>query len=177
MSKEPTIWLVLDRAAGDLEGQVYRAFRARILSGALPAGAPLPSTRSLAQALGLARSTVVAGYDRLAAEGYLRAARGSATRVAPLSPVPEEAARIARHHRRQWSRLPIRRGSCRCGPACRISMPFPTRSGRDACLPAPARCEFTTWAMPTSRACRCCAKPCSITCAAPAPWSPIRRKW
>lgn len=89
MSKEPTTWLMLDRAAGDLEGQVYRAFRARILSGSLPAGAHLPSTRSLAQALGLARSTVVAGYDRLAAEGYLRATRGSATRVAPLPPVPE----------------------------------------------------------------------------------------
>ncbi|NKJ42061.1 PLP-dependent aminotransferase family protein [Novosphingobium sp. SG720] len=92
MAIEPTTWLVLDRAVGDLEGQIYRAFRARILGGALQAGAPLPSTRALAAALGLARSTVVAGYDRLAAEGYVNAARGSATRVAPLPPPPQGAA-------------------------------------------------------------------------------------
>lgn len=91
MAIEPTTWLMLDRAVGDLEGQIYRAFRARILGGALQAGAPLPSTRALAAALGLARSTVVAGYDRLAAEGYVNAARGSATRVAPLPPPPQGA--------------------------------------------------------------------------------------
>ncbi len=88
MHVEPLTWLVLNRAAGDLEGQVYRAFRERILAGTLPAGAPLPSTRALALALGIARSTVVAGYDRLAAEGFVHATPGSATRVAPLPPPP-----------------------------------------------------------------------------------------
>lgn len=88
MAMEPATWVVLDRAKGDFEGQIYRAFRARILGGALRAGAPLPSTRALATALGLARSTVVAGYDRLAAEGFICATRGAATRVAPLPPAP-----------------------------------------------------------------------------------------
>jgi GntR family transcriptional regulator/MocR family aminotransferase len=64
MSKEPTTWLRLDRAAGDLEGQVYRAFRARILSGSFPPARPAFHPQPGAGA-GLARSTVVAGYDRL----------------------------------------------------------------------------------------------------------------
>lgn len=77
-------WQPLDRAAGDLEGQLYRGLRDRILDGAVPAGQRLPSTRHLATALGVARSTVVQAYERLKADGYLLAQAGSATRVAAL---------------------------------------------------------------------------------------------
>ena len=82
------VWSPLDRTAGDLEGQVYRAVRDRILQGQLLAGQRLPSTRVLANALGVARSTVVLAYDRLKAEGYLEAASGSASRVAPVAKLP-----------------------------------------------------------------------------------------
>lgn len=75
-----------DRQAGDLEGQLYRAVRERILTGRLASGERLASTRSLAAALSLSRSTVVGAYDRLKAEGYLVAAGGSATRVGVVSP-------------------------------------------------------------------------------------------
>ena len=44
----------------------------------------LPSSRSLAGDLGLSRSTVVAVYEQLTAEGYLQSTHGSATRVARL---------------------------------------------------------------------------------------------
>ncbi|MBB5577747.1 MULTISPECIES: PLP-dependent aminotransferase family protein [Rhizobium] len=95
-------WPTLDRVAGDLEGQVYRVMRDRILQGQMPPSQRLPSTRTLAISLGVARSTVVNAYERLKAEGYLQSTTGAATRVAafttpplhgqaastPLSPMP-----------------------------------------------------------------------------------------
>ncbi len=77
-------WQPLDRTAGDLEGQLYRGFRDRILDGTMPAGQRLPSSRHLATALGIARSTVIQAYERLKADGYLLAQAGSATRVAAI---------------------------------------------------------------------------------------------
>ena len=87
----PAVWLTLDRAAGDLEGQIHRGVRERILAGQVTAGQRLPSTRRLAASLGLARSTVVHAYERLQAEGFLEAAAGSTTRVATLPPPPLHA--------------------------------------------------------------------------------------
>ncbi len=78
-------WLPLDRASGNLEEQVYRHMRDRILSGQIATGQRLPSTRALATSLGIARSTVVSAYERLKSEGYLNTTTGSASRVAPLS--------------------------------------------------------------------------------------------
>lgn len=82
---KPT-WLALDRTAGDLEGQIYRSLRDRILSGQM-AEQRLASTRALAATLGVARSTVVKAYDRLKAEGFLRASGGSATRTVAIRPL------------------------------------------------------------------------------------------
>lgn len=83
---DPQIALVaVDRSAGDLEGQVYRGLRARILGGTLSPGQALPSTRALAAALGLARSTVVGAYDRLKAEGFLESAAGAPTRIVAIA--------------------------------------------------------------------------------------------
>ena len=88
MVHDVATWLVLTREAGDLEGQIYRALRARILAGALKVGERLPSTRALALALGISRSTASAGYERLRAEGFLIARGGAATRVAAAPPAP-----------------------------------------------------------------------------------------
>ncbi len=85
MSIPRLLWMELDRRSGDLEGQIYRAIRERILSGHLAAGQRLSSTRRMAETLGVARSTVVDAYDRLRAEGYIEAQTGSATRVAALA--------------------------------------------------------------------------------------------
>ncbi|GBQ70446.1 transcriptional regulator [Ameyamaea chiangmaiensis NBRC 103196] len=62
--------------------------RERILQGQLVPGQRLGSTRGLAQALGVARSTVVLAYDHLRAEGFLDTAPGAPTRVARLRPTP-----------------------------------------------------------------------------------------
>ncbi|AOY96025.1 GntR family transcriptional regulator [Cupriavidus sp. USMAA2-4] len=65
---------------------VYRQIRDGILGGALPAGARLPSTRSLAERWQLARMTVEAAYDQLRGEGYLVSAVGSGTYVSATLP-------------------------------------------------------------------------------------------
>lgn len=64
------------------QGAVFDQLRRGILSGTLPANAKLPPTRALAEELGVARQTVVLAYERLAAEGYVRARTGSGTFVA-----------------------------------------------------------------------------------------------
>ena len=85
--------LQLDVAAGvGRRVALETAIRSAIRSGRLASGAGIPSSRSLAADLGLSRSTVVAAYEQLVAEGYLRSAHGSATRVASLrTPSPPAA--------------------------------------------------------------------------------------
>lgn len=56
---------------------VMSAIRAKVAGRTLLAGDRLPSIRSLAATMGVSPSTVVEAYDRLAAEGVIRARRGS----------------------------------------------------------------------------------------------------
>ncbi len=74
---------------------VFDRLRGGILSGALPAGSRLPPSRHLAEELGVARQTVVLAYERLAAEGYVRARIGSGTFVATDLPDTAPDARPA----------------------------------------------------------------------------------
>jgi GntR family transcriptional regulator/MocR family aminotransferase len=74
--------------------QLYRALRASILEGELPAGTRLPSTRALAADAGVARNTVLLAYDQLLGEGYAVTRRGSGTYV--TAELPEETTEIAR---------------------------------------------------------------------------------
>ena len=60
------------------------ALRDAVQSGRLAAGTRIPSTRTLAQQLGVSRGTVVAAFDQLTAEGYLTAVPGVGTVVSPL---------------------------------------------------------------------------------------------
>ncbi len=64
--------------------QVYDRIRGEILSGRLVAGARLPSSRTLAAELGIARGTVVTAFQMLAGEGYTASAgaRGTVVNVA-----------------------------------------------------------------------------------------------
>src|SRR5262245_19455320 len=65
-----------------LRVQLERELRRAIQTGRLRAGALLPSTRTLAVDLDLARGVVVEAYEQLLAEGYLSARHRSATSVA-----------------------------------------------------------------------------------------------
>ena len=66
--------LAVDPASGRRVG-LEQALREAIRDGRLAAGTRLPSTRTLAAELGLARGTVSAAYDQLVAEGHLVAVR------------------------------------------------------------------------------------------------------
>ncbi|GHJ19493.1 hypothetical protein TPA0909_11070 [Streptomyces albus] len=98
------------------------ALRDAIRGGRLAPGTRLPSSRSLAADLGLARNTVAGAYSELVAEGWLSARHGSGTRVAQRAePVPPRPAR----------RTP--RGGNAAPPAPR------TRAGPSSTTCAPAR--------------------------------------
>ena len=69
-----------------LQEQLYRAIRAGVLEGRLRPGERLPSSRALAEDLGLSRNTVTGACDRLVAEGYLAARPASGLFVAEDMP-------------------------------------------------------------------------------------------
>jgi len=70
--------LTLDAtSAKPLQVQVFDQVREIILEGKLKAGMALPPSRLLAERLGISRNTVITAYERLAAEGYVKA-RGTA---------------------------------------------------------------------------------------------------
>ncbi|QQC90983.1 PLP-dependent aminotransferase family protein [Streptomyces alfalfae] len=68
------------------------ALRAAVRGGRLAPGTRLPSSRSLAVDLGIARNTVADAYADLVAEGWLTARQGSGTRVAERVVTPPERA-------------------------------------------------------------------------------------
>jgi GntR family transcriptional regulator/MocR family aminotransferase len=78
------VLVAVDREAGPLALQVQEQLRTAIRDGRLLPGERLPSTRRLAEQLGVSRGTVVEVYEQLFSEGYLDSAVGSGTRVARL---------------------------------------------------------------------------------------------
>jgi GntR family transcriptional regulator/MocR family aminotransferase len=85
---------LIDAIAGplDREGpvsltrQLYEALRAAILEGRLAPGARLPASRILAGQLDLGRNTVIAVFERLAADGFIEAHGAAGTVVARIDP-------------------------------------------------------------------------------------------
>ena len=73
---------------------VMSAVRAKVAGRALSAGDRLPSIRSLAATMEVSPSTVVEAYDRLAAEGLIRARRGSGFYVSPTAAPPLALAEV-----------------------------------------------------------------------------------
>jgi DNA-binding GntR family transcriptional regulator len=83
--------VILDRAsAAPLHRQIYAQLAEACRIGAIRGDARLPSSRLLARILGVSRNTVLAAYDELAADGLIRARRGSGTRLngGPVPPAP-----------------------------------------------------------------------------------------
>ncbi len=77
----PSLRLV-DRDGGQVGRQLAQGLRDAITAGELEPGERLPSTRTLAASLAVARGTVVEAFAQLTAEGYLDARVGEGTRVA-----------------------------------------------------------------------------------------------
>lgn len=85
--------LHLELRGTGLRSGLMEALREAVRTGRLAPGTRLPSSRSLAADLGVARNTVADAYAELVAEGWLTARQGSGTRVARrAAPRPGPAA-------------------------------------------------------------------------------------
>lgn len=86
------------------------ALREAVRTGRLAPGTRLPSSRSFAADLGIARNTVADAYAELVAEGWLTARQGSGTRVAqrsaPRRPAPDTARAHPPRGRPTYSLMP-----------------------------------------------------------------------
>jgi DNA-binding transcriptional MocR family regulator len=119
--------LRMDRAtAGEGTGTridaVMAAIRRRIAARSLTPGAKLPSIRGFARTMRVSTSTVVEAYERLAAEGAIRARAGSgfyvSGPVAPLS-LAEIGPRLDREVDPLWiSRQSLEAGGAMLKPGC-----------------------------------------------------------
>lgn len=112
----------LDRTSSEpMYRQLLQLMQQAILTGELGPGTKLPSSRTLAADLSIARNTVLHVYDQLTAEGYVLTTTGSGTYVADTRP-DAAAMRAARARRvrttaarqRPRPRRPTRKAGCRC---------------------------------------------------------------
>lgn len=81
------MYLELD-GRGPLYDQLTRALKASILEGRITTGTQLPPTRELADELELSRTTVLAAYEQLRAEGFIAGRVGSGSYVSRLQARP-----------------------------------------------------------------------------------------
>ncbi|MBE9167744.1 PLP-dependent aminotransferase family protein [Pleurocapsales cyanobacterium LEGE 06147] len=81
--------ITLDRDSSvPLYSQVAEEIRQAILQGRLKQEQKLPSSRTLAESLGISRITVTQSYEQLTSEGYLETRKGSGSYV--CSQLPDE---------------------------------------------------------------------------------------
>src|SRR5215468_3074623 len=85
----------IDRQSREpLHRQIYNAYRTAIVQHALRPKERVPSTRTLAEELGVSRIPVLNAYAQLLAEGYFEARVGAGTVVS--STLPEQSVLPAR---------------------------------------------------------------------------------
>jgi len=127
---EASVTVALDRGTCvPLHRQLYERLREAVLSGRLPAGTRLPSSRTLASELGVSRNTVMSAFLQLLAEGYLDGRVGSGTYVADS--LPDDLLRAKAGKSRGPGRVRPGRGLSRRGEAL-ASTPVSTARDRGA---------------------------------------------
>lgn len=155
------------RPSLSLQAQIREMMVGAILDGQLPPGVPLPSSREMAEQLGVARNTVVLAYQQLNEEGYLVSRQRSGhfvnpdiirgrpqSKTAPPMPATEP-------HRVDWSsRLCLHPGDQRsiAKPADWQRYPypflygqldaslFPTADWRECCMKSLGVVDIREWA-------------------------------
>lgn len=65
--------------------QIYEALKQQIINGVFGVAGQLPSSRTLANELGVSRTTVSSAYDQLLAEGFIEVRQGARPSVAPAA--------------------------------------------------------------------------------------------
>ena len=126
------------RSKASLYHQIYEGLRSAILDGRLESGTRLPSTRAAAEELGVSRNTVVAVFEQLAAEGFVRSRVGDGTRVADME--PELLSRPARTASGRSDRTRERRSALAAGSGLSARGAAIVGVARDS--PAPAHGAF-----------------------------------
>jgi DNA-binding transcriptional MocR family regulator len=91
----PIVGLLSRESDESLIDQIVRSVRARIDDKLLRGGARMPSIRQFAARHGVSCFTVVAGYDKLVAKGYLESRRGAGFFVRERSPLNVGARSVA----------------------------------------------------------------------------------
>lgn len=79
--------------------QLYEALRQQILTGVLLPGTLLPSSRTLATKLGIARNTAIAAIEQLCAEGYAESKPAAGIYVLPTAPIQWDISNYPSNHR------------------------------------------------------------------------------
>lgn len=127
-----------------LHRQLYEQLRQAIFEGALPPARRLPSTRALAADLGVSRNTVLAAFQQLIAEGYLKAHTGRGTLVSES--LPDRLLRVGGTHAEKGRRVDLAELSDRGNligsetrPDRHAGRPIPFRLGVPAINEFPAR--------------------------------------
>lgn len=151
-----------------LQAQIRQMIVGAILDGQLPAGVPLPSSREMAEELGVARNTVVLAYQQLSEEGYLVSRQRSGHFVNPdmtrgHARAPAPPVRLARppQHKVDWeARLCLhpaeQRSIVKPSDWQRFPYPFlygqldaslfPTADWRECCMKSLGVLDIREWA-------------------------------
>jgi GntR family transcriptional regulator/MocR family aminotransferase len=156
--------------------QIYEHLRLAILNGQLKRGAQIPSTRALADELGVSRNTILNAYDQLAAEGYLERLEGKGTFVTQVLPDAHFTPRqpLSRERTPRVHRLSDRAADLMTAPTMPIN-PTPSRSYITfaAGMPALDAFPFELWAKLVSRHAHS-LHPGAMVYQAPAGYRPLR---
>lgn len=156
-----------------LQGQIRKMMVSAILDGHLPPASPVPSSRDLAEALGVGRNTVVLAYQQLVAEAYLLSRERSGHVVNPditrgrVPPAPPPATASGAEVLRLNARAPDWAARFRLRPTAqrnivkpadwqRYRYPFlygqfdntlfPTAEWRECCMKALSVIDIRDWA-------------------------------
>jgi GntR family transcriptional regulator/MocR family aminotransferase len=149
-----------------LQAQIREMLVSAIFEGRLPPGVPIPSSREMAEQLGVARNTVVLAYQQLSDEGYLVSRQRSghfvnpdmlAGRAAREAAAPAEEAPSGVDWVRRYCQHPSRQRSI-AKPADwqRYEYPFlygqfdptlfPTADWRECCMKTLSVLDIREWA-------------------------------
>jgi GntR family transcriptional regulator / MocR family aminotransferase len=172
VSPSPDFPLPARVAGRPLHRWLYDELRQAILTGRLRAGARLPSSRSLAQQHHLSRTTVVAVYEQLQAEGYAVSRMGSGTVVAhPLPDSLVQAQRAAARRPATASSAPLsRQATTILGRPQRPDDPFQPFA---VCVPGVDTFPVDEWARLTTRRLRL-SRSGLLANGDPRGWKPLR---
>lgn len=123
------------RLPRSMQVQLTDQLKAMILDGRLTAGTKLPSSRAMAQTLGISRNVVLAAYDELFAEGYIEGRHGSGTYVVDDLPALPNVIPPARSEGPRWLRKRLKPAPDHVGRRDNYRIDF--RLGRPSMEPLP----------------------------------------